>query len=65
MESIRIPLNHDVRACFNAILGFQEILLEDLNHLDKDSKHMLERIKVRSQEGLDILSDLSEKFKTI
>ena len=62
----RTKLNHDVRSCFNAILGYQNILKEEaIDNLDPEHANFIERMGTRSQEGIKILDELQKLYEEL
>lgn len=56
-------LSHEVRTPMNAILGFSELLMENLNRLDETEQFYVNTIRTNSFKLLKIISDIIEISK--
>ncbi len=58
METYRKKLNHDLRSCLSNIKSFQRIIVEELKPEDPEMKDFLNRIRLRCDDGLNILDQI-------
>ncbi len=49
-------LSHDLRGCFNNILAFQQIIETEAHISDPEMLDMVKRIKIRCEDGLNLIS---------
>lgn len=60
-SSLIANLRHDLRTPINAILGYSEMLLEDLSEInDLDSKNMIKQLNLVQLNGKEILSLINQ-----